>query len=287
MIDGKMIIAFTPSGRQRYMDILWKYVEREHALGHVDKWVVFNNTYNESDDQYTRELANRGDWITVLSDSMPIRDRKAPTIHRFYRQLKDTSAVYVRLDDDLVFVNHGAIPLLVRHKIAHPELFLVFPTIVNNTRMSYWLQESGVIPREWGNLTDVFLEPTAWRSVQFDAKLQRKALDAIYTTGDLRTAFTMPDRVTTGKSSDGMPNNHISINSFVIDGTDMAACDVPWDEEGYLSDKRPAQLGRFNGIKGDAVVVHFAYHPQTAEMERTGMLEEYRRIAYFERKTLV
>jgi hypothetical protein len=279
MIDGKKIIAFTPSGRQRYMDILWRHVERLHALGQIDEWVVFNNSYTDLDDQHTREFAQRGPWITVLNDGLPVRERKAPTIYRFYSQLNDSNAIYVRLDDDIVYVDTDAIPLLVRHKLAHPELFLVFPTIVNNTRMSYWLQESGVIPREWGNLTDIFLEPTAWRSAAFDAKLQRKALDAIY-AGNFRASFTMPDRVTTGRSSEGTANNHISVNSFAIDGRDMDACDVTWDEEGYLSDTRPAQLRRFNGVKGDAVVVHFAYHPQTAEMERTGMLEEYNRIAH-------
>jgi hypothetical protein len=283
MIDGRKIIAFTPSGRQRYMDILWKIIEREHAAGNIDEWVLFNNAYTEADDRHTRAFADRGDWIKVLSDDMPVKARNSPSIHRFYSHLTDPNCIYVRIDDDIVYVDADAIPLLVRHKIANPDLFLVFPTIVNNTRMSYWLQESGVIPRDWGNLTDVFLEPTAWRSAAFDAKLQRKALAAIRATGGLRDEFTMPDRITHGRSSDGMPNNHISVNSFVIEGRDMVDCRVPWDEEGYLSDKRPAELKRFNGVKGNAVVVHFAYHPQTAEMEATGMLAEYSAIAHKER----
>lgn len=279
MIDGKKIIAFTPSGRERYMQVLWKYVQRDHAAGIIDEWVVFNNSYNDADDNYTRRLAERGDWVKVLSDDMPPNKRKAPTIYRFYNRLKDTDAIYVRLDDDIVYVDPATIPLIVRMKLARSDLFLIFPTIINNTRMSYWLQQAGVIPEDWGKLTDVFLEPTAWRSAAFDAKLQRKALDAI-NAGTFRRDFTMPDRVTTGRSSEGTANNHISVNAFVIDGRDMAACEVTWDEEGYLSDTRPAQLRRFNGVKGDAAVVHFAYHPQTAEMERTGMLEEYSRIAH-------
>lgn len=275
MINGKKVIAFTPSGRQRYMDILWKFIERDHTAGIIDEWVIFNNSYTPLDDQHTREFADRGRWITVLSDDLPIAKRNAPSIHRFYKHLRDENAIYVRIDDDIVWIESDAVPLLVSHKLLNPKLFLSYPVIVNNTRMSYWLQENGNIPRDWGNLIDVFLEPTAWRSAAFDAKLQRLVLDTIYSGQPLSSVFGMPDRVTTGRSSDGIPNNHISVNSFAIDGVDMAQCVVPWDEEGYMSDFRPKQLGRFNGICGSAIVSHFAYHPQTAEMEATGMLQEF------------
>jgi hypothetical protein len=280
MIDGRKVIAFTPSGRERYMEILRSYVEREHAHGLIDEWVVFNNSYTISDDAYTRALASRASWIKVLSDQMPVSMRRSPTIYRFYHYLTDTNAIYVRLDDDIVFVGPHTVEHIVRHKTAHPTLFLVFPTILNNTRMSYWLQQAGLLPFEWNTLTDHFLEPTAWRDPYFAASIHRRALTVINSGApDELDRFSLPEHVTTGRSSDGVPNNRISVNCFAIDGRDMAACNVPWDEEGYLSHHRPDQLRRFNGIAPGAVVCHFAYHPQTVEMEKTGMLEEYARVA--------
>lgn len=281
MIDGKRIVAFTPSGRQRYMDILWKIVEYEHALGHIDEWVLFNNSYSVADDQHTREFADRAPWVRVLSDDMPISARAAPSIFRFYRQLNDEEVVYLRLDDDICHVDPCAIRTLVRHKLANPKQFLTFPLIINNTRMSYFLQEAGQIPQWTGTpITDVFLEPTAWRDADFDFYLQSNALDQIYDSGRVADRFRIPDRELIGNSSDGVFMSHVSVNCFAIDGQDMARCRVTWDEEGYLSDHRPRQLLRHNGVCGSAVVCHFAYHPQTARMERSSLLAEYSALAH-------
>lgn len=260
------------------MEILWQIVKREHDAGVVDEWIVFNNAYTLPDDEYTRALAQRGGWITVLSDNLPVKNRRPEQIHRFYHVLQATDAIYVRLDDDLVYLDTGAIPAIVRHKIKHPELFLVYPTIINNTRMSYLLQHQGLIPVSWGNIQDRFLEATAWRSGEFAEKLHRKAIAAIG-NGTLVDEFGLADTILIGSSPDGVPYNHLSVNCFAIDGYDMAQCTVPMDEESYLSEWRPSELGRFNGIHGKAVVVHFAYHPQTEFMEQTGLLEKYYAIA--------
>ena len=45
MLEGQKIIAFTPVGRKRYMDLLAAHVKREHDAGHIDEWLLFNNAY--------------------------------------------------------------------------------------------------------------------------------------------------------------------------------------------------------------------------------------------------
>lgn len=277
MIDGVKVVAFTPSGRKRYMDILRKIVEREHALGNIDEWVIFNNAYIPADDQYTRAMGNG--WIKVHDDGLHLSKRKPETIHRFYDLLRDMSAIFVRLDDDIVFAAEGSIKTLVQHKLRHPDQFLSFPVILNNTRMSYFLQQNGCIPYDWGTVSENFLDKLAWRDGRFAEHIHRKALDDIY-EGQLYDEFFLSNMVLKGRSADNMCFNHVSVNCFAISGEDMYHCQVPRDEEGYLSDIRPLQLGRFNGICGDAIVAHFAYHPQTAHMEATGLLEEYYALAH-------
>lgn len=310
MIDGKKVVAFTPAGRIRYMEILWRYVEHEHSLGHIDEWVLFNNAYTPEDAAYTASLPQRGSWIRVIEVPLPsipgrpitlgvdprtrqriikpavsttIGRRGAHHISTFYAHMTETDCIYLRLDDDLVHLDPNAVERLVRYKLANPRAWLVYPTIVNNTRMSYWLQQEGVIPDDWGLLQNVFLEVTAWRSATFAEQLHRLALPWI-TEGRLSEVFRLRDRVLLNHAEPGVPDQqyaqgHVSINCFVMDGKDMALCRVPPDEEGYLSDFRPKMLNRCNHVCGNAAVVHFAYHPQTTEMEATGLLQEYARLA--------
>jgi hypothetical protein len=309
MIDGKKVIAFTPSGRRRYMEILWRHVEYQHAMGYIDEWVLFNNSYTWEDAHYTRDLVSRGpDWIKVIEVPLPNEGpgqtagidhrtrqrvtrrsigsrpgRNAGHISTFYPHLREHDCIYVRLDDDLCYLDPHSIERLVRDKIAHPEAWLSYPVIVNNTRMSYWLQQAGVISPE-PPLTNVFLEPTAWRSGPFVESLHRQALPYAV-AGKLSQKFRLPlNRVLSNQAEPGVADpqyaeGHVSVNCFVIDGKDMVACNVTRDEEGYLSDHRPKALNRRNRICGDSTVIHFAYHPCTAHMEATGLLAEYQTLA--------
>ena len=66
MIDGKKIIAFTPCGRKRYMDLLTAHVAREHERGHIDQWVLFQNAFTQADAANAAQLAERYPWCVAL-----------------------------------------------------------------------------------------------------------------------------------------------------------------------------------------------------------------------------
>lgn len=268
-IQNTKVIAFTPCGRKRFMDLLAAHVVREHAQGHIDEWVLFNNPYTIEDSTYAAQLAEAYDWVKVFDVGETTATRGAFQISTFYGGLDDPDAVYVRLDDDLVYIDESAIPNLVNYRLAHPKPFLVYPTIINNTRTSYALQQAGIIPKGWGEVEPILCAPTAWRDPGFVFRLHQKALDAI-DGGSLVADFTLESR-----TMNDFEEGNISINSFAILGKDMVACKVTADEETYLSKTRPAELGRFNARCGDAIVIHFAYHTQTEFMDKSGMLTDY------------
>src|ERR1700726_4693716 len=155
MIRDQKVVAFTPCGRKRYMDLLTAHVIREHDLGNIDKWVLFNNPYTIEDSTYAAQLASWFDWIEVLNvgDETPTRD--AYQIASFYSGLKDADCVYVRLDDDLIYLEKDAITNLVNYRLDNPKPFLVYPTIINNTRTSFEMQHEGIIPMSWGKVEPI------------------------------------------------------------------------------------------------------------------------------------
>lgn len=271
MIDGHKIVAFTPCGRKRYMDLLAAHVMREHAQGHIDKWYLFNNPYTIEDSTYAAQIAAEFDWVQIINAGETTLTRVAGQISTFYSQMREPgdNVIYVRLDDDLVYIHEDAIPNLIRWRLANREPFLVYPTIINNTRTSFALQKYGIIPQSWGIVEPILCAPTAWRDSTFVFNLHQKALAAIE-ADQLVAEFALPS-----EQFHDYDLGNISINSFAIFGNDMHECIVAADEEGYLSKARPQALGRKNARCGDAIVIHFAYHTQTEFMDKSGMLLDY------------
>jgi hypothetical protein len=122
----------------------------------------------------------------------------------------------------------------------------------------------------------------AWKHSDYIFQLHMKALDAIE-RGDLVDTFALKsqtfDNPAEVPDGDIWEAGHISINAFAIFGNDMLDCKVDKDEEGYLSLWRPKELNRPNARAGDSVLVHFAYHTQTDFMDKTGVLNDYVKLA--------
>jgi hypothetical protein len=286
MIDGYKIIAFTPAGRKRYMDILAAYMRREHDAGHIDEWIVFNNAYQVEDSTYADQLAANFPWVTVLREgALTGHDtaggkfvwRRPDHIADFFKHapMKQTGKViYVRLDDDIVYIDPECIPRLVKYRIANPNPFLVFPVIINNVRTSYHMQEQGVVASDWG-IRNEMCDEIAWKHPDYIFQLHMKALEAIENDNLVDTFRLNSEQYTDPEYEAG----HISINSFAIFGDDMAKCNVAADEEGYLSQWRPREFRRQNARCGDAMLIHFAYHTQTEYMDKTGVLNDYAKLA--------
>lgn len=273
MLQGQKIIAFTPCGRKRYMDINAAYVKREHERGHIDEWVLFNNAYSLEDATYADQIREGfGDWVKVLQ---PVERGKPERIASFFKHMKEAEGViYLRLDDDIVYIEETAVPRIVDFRLKNPEAFLVYPVILNNVRTSYHLQRAGIVDASWG-IKNEMCDVVAWKHQDYIYFLHMKILDAIE-RGTLIEDFALPSEV---YSDPTYEDGHISINVFAMWGTDLVACDVAPDEESYLSVWRPKELGKQNARAGDSMFVHFAYHTQTAYMDSTGMLGDYTKLA--------
>ncbi len=276
MIEGRKIIAFTPTGRRRYMDILARYVDCEVKVGHIDEWVLWDNP-KDQDKSYALDLVSRLPYVTLLEIDLRahgLKEYGPPALHLFYRYMpQDPNAIYVRLDDDIVYIAPDCLPKLIAYRIDHSEPFLVYPTIINNSRTSYALQREGLIPH--ARISPALLDEVSWRSGVFAESLHQHALELLSRAGDL-AEFTLPS----GPFPDWETGN-VSINTFAMLGKDMLehtpACHS--HEENYISIETPKRLNRLNARCGDAFVIHFAYYTQTEHMDRTGLLEEYAKLA--------
>ena len=279
MIGATPVVIVVPAGRRRYLELLVRHLlPLRGFVDRVDLWV---NTADAADLAYLEALSLSVQPVYFRLVKVPPPTELTPGgkskvgmsyhIGAFYPHAADPGTVYVRLDDDICYIAPGAIRTLVEYRLAHPDPFLIYPTIVNNSLMSALLQQHGAFGKDIGDCPYELLG-RGWHDGRFAEQVHRRFIQAVQRR-DL-TKWRLPDKIFTDFE-------RVSVNAISWLGADMAACaaTVGELEEGYLSHDRPKELGRPNALCGAAVVAHFAYGAQRAFIERTNLLREYGRLA--------
>lgn len=280
MIEGRKVIAWTPYGRRETVSILAKYVARDVAAGVVDEyWLFMNTDPNQHEDRwFAEELASRYPFVKLLPipEGVEVQRPKQGNTMYFYRYATDPDTVFVRLDDDLVYVHDKAVERLVRSKIGTPAL-ASFPIIINNSVCSYYLQLMGLIPIEWGEVrTNSCVDGMGWANAHFAEQIHRYTLDKIR-TDSVSDLFMHHDIQ--------LPMGHqFSVSCFAAESDIYRELDppgyVPHEEETWLTITRSNQLQRKNVIVGNALVSHLSFFPHSRHIrEETDILDQYRELA--------
>jgi hypothetical protein len=158
MIDDYKVIVITPAGRKRYLEILVEYVKR--LKGIVDEYHIWLNTEDKKDIEYIKSLAS--DYIKVIEKPGPYHNNG---IYRFFPYCIQPKTVYVRFDDDIVFLdNNEAFINFVKYRIAHPEYFLLYANIINNSIISHLHHRLGNFNDKKGLATYDCICKTGWGS---------------------------------------------------------------------------------------------------------------------------
>jgi hypothetical protein len=273
MFDGHRVIVVTPAGRRRYLSVLLPHVVAQRGI--VDRWELWENTPDDADLAWLRETAaaSRG-FVRCVPGSMPINpDRVSDSIHPFHRRCTEPGTIYVRIDDDVIWLAPDCIASLCRFRLAEREPFVVYANVVNNGLISHIHQRIGALPIDAGRARYLCQDPTSWGDGAFAVAVHR-AFFAAHDAGDL-------DRFRFGMWRSWEPTR-ISINVIAWLGDDFAPFggEVPLQEEEWLAVTRPRELGRTTAICGQALASHYAYWPQRAVVDaEPWVLERYRALA--------
>jgi hypothetical protein len=258
------VVAVTPAGRKDYLEILSNYIARDSHI--IDEWHLWLNTVNHEDISFCERLKMA--YPFVRTKPLPGRWSGNQSIHRFFVDCVDPNTIYIRFDDDIVWVDEDAIVTLLDFRIANPDYFLIFPNIVNNSLMSHIHQRMGILPTNMGICDYAVLDKNGWRRGDVAEMIHREFLKNLNERKLDRYKFERWILYF---------YERFSINSFAFFGKDFAQFSgkVDLDEENWLSKNKPSQLGRMNCVCGDSLLVHFAYHTQRPFLEDTDILKKY------------
>lgn len=267
MIGGFRVCITIPAGRQRYMELLIPQLLRESGWDELQIWV---NTTDPSDLAYLRGLPSLDGRIRLVT----LPDGEKPdgmyTIYRFFPNCIDADTIYIRIDDDVVYIEPGLVEQLVRFRIRNEQPFIVFPVIINNAIITHILQAIGRI-RLRPYVSAYCMDEVGWRNPTVAEALHRSFLKALE-AGDI-SRFKFRSRP--------IALSRMSINCICWFGREFAEFGgvMPVEEEEWLSVTKPTMLAVPNAIFGGAVVAHFSFYTQREHLDKTDILERYRRLA--------
>lgn len=282
MIENHRVVTFTPYGREETVSILLEYMKRDHERGIVDEWQLWLNTDPDQrrDLQYAAELAAQYPWIQLKKrpPGGEFHRHKQMYTGRFYVYTTDPDSIYLRFDDDIVYVHEDAIEQMVTQKIRRPHVLGLFPIIWNNAICSWHLQNRDIIPEEFNGerlvvQSQYCMDPVGWADADFAIGIHNILLDKIEKNAvpDLFMYQDVPLR----------PQQQFSVSCFAVAGKDYAALTPPgvldhYEEEHWLTVHRPEVVGKTNVILSDALVSHYSFFPQRKRLQETDILQRYR-----------
>lgn len=290
MFEGYRIVGCVPSGRERTMSLLMKHLRANRDV--LDGVQLWENVLPFDDHTVTAETDL--DWIRSQADDFAVvipldpyeevRVPKQRNTGRFYKNTVDPDTIYIRFDDDIIWIHPDAIRNLLTERLEHPEPLAVFPTIWNNAVISAIEQENGNIDQRYGPVHRYCMDDTGWNNPQFALYIHELLLDHIETetTEKLYVQSQELSKLSTRRRGETLPLR-MSVSSFAWFGADMAdhVDDLyQYEEEMYISNAYPNLTGNYNRLAGDALISHYSFFTQRPLLdENPHILGSYRQLA--------
>lgn len=271
---GHRVVAVTPAGRRRYLELLIPQVLVLHRSGLVDEYELWENSNNAEDRAYLRAQQDlHPDVVRVRHLPPGVGVDGNMSICHFFRECVSDNTVYVRFDDDIVVLDDcDAFQLFLEFRIKNPQFLLVYANILNNAVMSHIQQRHGTLSLDVGVAGYSCVDRLGWSEPRFAAHLHDQVLAEYGASGSLvKYRFC--------KQWLAYYYERISINCVAWLGDGLRrACGgiIQPDEEEDLACNIPRRASMFNTVYGGYVVVHFAFFTQRPALEAHCYLQRYK-----------
>ncbi|OBS21170.1 hypothetical protein FPOA_07508 [Fusarium poae] len=125
-------------GRRQSVSILDCYLKRNLVKngGLLDGVIFVERTKDPQDLALLQRLLESEDTYQKWQVEMSDEDNFSSGFGNSYDQVED-DIMYVKIDDDIVFMEDSVIPSIVKKKIDHPEYYIVSANVVNQPLLSW------------------------------------------------------------------------------------------------------------------------------------------------------
>lgn len=263
------IVALTPAGRKKYMEVLFPQILKQRDF--VDEYHLWVNTKNPEDLAYLNQLGEDYKGFVVLHKDFA-NDRFVGTnrnITNYWCKAKEQGVVYFRLDDDIVYIEDDYFSKMYEFKMKYPQFIMTTANVVNNAVFDSYRQSEGRVYQSLPKMAPQCMCPVGWKKPEVAELRHREALSYLK-EGNKEILYTEDKEVTQG--------TRFSINTLCWLGDDLADVTVGWDEETYVTVKLTRDKKRSIGVLGSCIACHYAFYTQRDKLSKTNILEEYKKL---------
>lgn len=243
------IIVVTPAGRRKYLEKLYLHLLKQKQ--DFQFWHLWVNTHNIDDINYMKHLEENNLWIKLVYLNIKNNNKtyNINQIHKFFYYTNDPNTVYIRLDDDVVWLEDNFIKNLAKFRIENPNYFLVFGNIVNNNVIDHLHQKIGAIQ----NMVPIHYkcEGNLWKKGNYAIEVHNQFIQS-RKAGELEK----------WKFENHVIDMRVSINAISWLGSSFKDLNVDKSEEKFLSEIYPRSKKLKNIIYGNALCAHLGFGPQ-------------------------
>jgi len=262
MYEGYKVVCVTAAGRRGYMKYLIPMVLSSPLVDRYDLWV---NTTDNFDVEFMNQVAERYDKVRLVKIPDAF-EGICMSITSFWKTCDDKNTIYIRLDDDIVWMEPDFFEKILKFRVENPQYLFVYPMIINNAKCTYLLKILQKIKLKYF-VTEECCDKVLWKSPLFAEELHQWFLDGYVEKGDISPLYF---------DSYNAAMSRISINSMVWFGEEVLPyCQTEYHEEIYYSYVLPTRLKRDNCVFGGTYMAHYAFYPQRWYIDRTNLLERY------------
>ncbi len=259
-MGSSRVILTTFAGRRDRMSLLLGYAVAALRRGIISEYHLWDYARNGMDRSWISTLPQLCPGIIVHRPAVPRYD----AYYDHYREAEYGDAVFIKADDDIVFIDLEQLPAFLEYRRFDTETFLLSANIVNNGVCAFHQQAQGAVPR---SLMELPYPPggfcgALWESAELATRLHRHFLAS-------PAAFSRPGTT--------IAPDRISINFISYLGRHLGHFNgLRGDDEQALSVTIPQRIGRVNRIFNPLVVSHLSFYSQDPGMEIAPLIAEYR-----------
>ena len=277
--DGRTRVKLViPYGRKERVECLLSYAMRD--LDVFDEVLVWVNTGNVADLEYLAQLDLKlPDKFRLLREealkSKDLGTRRG--VYPMYGQLREDNTLYVKVDDDVVYVHEGAFRSLVDFALANKDAHTVFSgNVVNSGPMDSVHQTKGA------SLTEKVIEYNSPYKTLFSAKGARQ----------VHASFCRAyDQLEGASLSKYLVGDHLyvkrerwSINVLAFYGDTFSNLDhleILKDDESYITERFGKDSDNYAVVVGNSLFSHYSFSKQDSKKfdDEREILTKYRNIA--------
>ena len=270
MYKNYKIVVVTPSGRKQYQSILYNYIKRNFDI--IDEYRIWLNTKNETDISWLKSIKNNK---VTIDSRKGVDDIK--TICQYFDNCIDHDTIYIRLDDDIVYLEKFFFQKLIDFRINNPDFLFVSANIVNNyhcfhiqkkLKIINFLDDIGGDPKQAEKLHNYFIDLIYKNKIEtmfFDKEVANK-----YEQININAICWFGKQL--NKNYKIIKNRRMYKKSLV-----QFICE---NEEVNINTVLPKITKKYNCVCGNAVCCHFSFRQQINYLKNTDLLKKYQNLIF-------